>query len=779
MAEASDYELLKLRIKELEKENAYLRLFKFGMDNMPNARFAVGNREYCFEAASKGYFEALNKREDQIVGKLVIEKIGARMFQEIVKPNFDRALNGEVVNYSTWFELPGSKKKFLNIQYYPVHSKEEIDLVAILIQDITEQVQAKKQYQTIIQTAIEGFCLVDQQGQLLDVNDSYCKMLGYTREELLQFNFSDIDTLGTSEEIFRQCGTAVKKGNCHLETRHRCKDGTLVDVEINIQNSDIKKGVFICFIRDITEKKKTQESLKRSEIRYRDLFEGAPMMYVVIEHHQGLPIITDCNHKFLVTLGYDREDVIGKSMSEFYTRDSQKKKMMEQNFKRIAENTFTMAERELVSRDGDIVTALMKGAPEYDLWGNPVGARCMYNNISSQKRAEEQLKENSQILLTIVDGISDPLIMVDGKMKLVMMNKAAKTYFKNHKETCLGKKCHEVFKVRLSPCEGCRVSMAMNTGREENFERKGLMDPEEVEQISVYPVLKKGHQVWAAIIRISDITKTRQIEKELVQADKMISLGVLVSGVAHEINNPNNFIMVNTPILRDAWKGIEPVIEKYYEENGDFNLAGLPYSRMRNEISFLFAGVETGATRIQRIVQNLKDFARQDDSDMDQPLNINQIIKKSIQLTENLIKEKTQNFKVEYTNSLPMLKGNVQKLEQVMINLIENACQSLAHKDKGVFISASFDKKIQSMVVEVRDEGVGISEKLLDRIMDPFFTTKRSEGGTGLGLAVSLNIVKAHGGKIEVVSEVALGSIFRIVIPKILSFKDKTLEVEQ
>ncbi len=778
MAKASDYELLELRIKELEKENSYLRLFKFGMDNMPNARFAVGNRDYRFEAVSKGYFEALNKREDQIVGKFAIEILGAKMFQEIVKPNFDRALKGEVINYSTWFELPGFKKKFLNVQYSPVHSKDEINLVAILIQDLTRIRQAEKQYRTIIQTAIDGFCLVDQQGRLLDVNDSYCKMLGYKRDELLQFNFSDIDALRTSEEIFRQCSIAVKKGQCRLETKHRCKDGILIDVEINIQYSDIKKGVLICFIRDITEKRKILESLKKSEIRYRDLFEGAPMMYVVIEHHQGLPIITNCNHKFLVTLGYDREDVIGKFISEFYTRDSQKKMMIEQNYKLIEENTFTTAERELVSRDGDIVITLMQGAPEYDGWGNAAGARCMYNNISSQKSAEEQLKESYEILLAIMDGISDPLIMVGQKMNIVRMNHAAETYFKNHNEACLGKKCHEIFKARLSPCEGCRVARTVHTGREESFERKGLMNSEAVEQIFVYPVLNKDHQVWAAVIRISDITKTRQIEKDLVQADKMISLGVLVSGVAHEINNPNNFIMLNTPVLRDAWKGIGPVIEKYYRKNGDFNLAGLPYSRMRNEIPLLFSGVEIGAERIQRIVQDLKNFARQDDSDVDQPLNINQIIKKSIQLTENLIKEKTQHFKVEYTNSLPIIKGNGQKLEQVMINLIENACQSLPHKERGVFITVFFDKKKQSIVVEVRDEGVGIPEKFIDRIMDPFFTTKRSEGGTGLGLAVSLNIVKAHGGKIEVTSEIANGSIFRIVIPKI-PIKDKTLEVEQ
>jgi CheY-like chemotaxis protein len=112
-----------------------------------------------------------------------------------------------------------------------------------------------------------------------------------------------------------------------------------------------------------------------------------------------------------------------------------------------------------------------------------------------------------------------------------------------------------------------------------------------------------------------------------------------------------------------------------------------------------------------------------------------------------------------------MIRGDKQKLEQVMINLIQNACQAVSNKEKGIFITSSFDEKSGTIGVEVRDEGLGIPQEMLARIMDPFFTTKRSEGGTGLGLAVSSNIVKAFGGKIEVVSEPGKGSVFRILIP--------------
>ncbi|CCK79255.1 PAS domain S-box protein [Desulfobacula toluolica] len=893
MTEKLDYEVLEKRIQELEKENSTLRLFKFAIDNLSDSRCAIVNRDCRFETVSKGYYEAFNKNADQIAGKHISEILGNQMFKTIVKPNFDKALAGEIVNFSGWFDLPGGKKKFMDIQYFPVYSGDQINSVAILvhdltrikkaegllreseanlikaqqiahignwnwdmtedriscskefyrilgivpecfcptyegymkyvhpedlemfqysvkkaltetksktikyrivrpygiirtvheraevtvdsagnpinvfgtIQDITEQVQVEEQYQTILKLAIDGFCLVDKQGQLFDVNDSYCKMLGYERDELLKLSISDIDVVQTLEQRVQQCKKIIKTGQDRFETKHRCKDGTLIDVEINTQYSDMKKGMFICFIRDITEKNKIREALKKGEIRYRNLFEGAPVMYAIIKNQKESTIITDCNKQFLTTLGYSRSEVIGKSISEFYTQESQKKLIKEESFRRSMENNFTASERELIGSDGRIINTLIQAVPEYDVQGNIIGGRSMYIDTTSQKRAEEQLRENHELLLMIVDGISDPLMMVDEKMNLMMMNAAAENYFKKNNETCLGRKCYQVFKMRQSLCEGCKLAKAISKGRQKSFERKGLMNPEKLERVCVYPVRKKGDNIRTAILRISDITRVKRIEKELIQADKMISLGVLVSGVAHEINNPNHLIMLNTPILWEAWEDIVPVVEKYYHQNGDFSLAGVLYSEMRDEIPLLFAAIKEGAVRIQRIVQDLKDFSRQDDTHMDQLVNINQVIENSIRLTENLIKKHTEHFKIEYSQNLPMVMGDQQKLEQVMINLIQNACQAVSDKKKAIFITSFFDEKKAMIEVEVRDEGVGIPQEMLDRIMDPFFTTKRSKGGTGLGLAVSSNIVKSFGGKIEVESDLGKGSVFKIFIP--------------
>ncbi|MBA3030147.1 MAG: hypothetical protein FP816_15245, partial [Desulfobacteraceae bacterium] len=249
-----------------------------------------------------------------------------------------------------------------------------------------------------------------------------------------------------------------------------------------------------------------------------------------------------------------------------------------------------------------------------------------------------------------------------------------------------------------------------------------------------------------------EIEQRMQMEKDLVQADKMISLGTLVSGVAHEINNPNNFIMLNAPLLNEVWQSIFPVLEEKYKEHGDFSVAGLPYSEMKTEVPHLLHGIEEGSRRIQRIISDLKEYSRKDRGIMEDSVSINEVVLQSLKLVDPMIKKTTRRFSVEYGQDLPLIKGNNQKLGQVVINLIQNACQALADCEKGIWITTDFDEPTGDIVIRVKDEGPGIPEDVLAHIMDPFFTTKRDMGGTGLGLAVSSNIIKEHNGKIQVSS---------------------------
>lgn len=269
-----------------------------------------------------------------------------------------------------------------------------------------------------------------------------------------------------------------------------------------------------------------------------------------------------------------------------------------------------------------------------------------------------------------------------------------------------------------------------------------------------------------------DVTERKQAqeqlrhhEQQMMQMNKMVALGTLVSGVAHEINNPNNFIMLNAPLLWEAWESSKPILEEYYEKNGDFIIGGMRYTEMRENVPVLFSGILDGSKRIKQIVEDLRDFVRRDGSDMTQSFDVNGVIRSAISLLSNTIMKATTHFSVEYGNELPPMKGNFQRFEQVIINLIQNACQAVPDVRRGIFLSTSYDEKRQAIFISVRDEGMGIPADVLPHIAEPFFTTKQDFGGLGLGLSISSRIVKEHGGTLNFTSEQGKGTTAEIVLP--------------
>ncbi len=271
---------------------------------------------------------------------------------------------------------------------------------------------------------------------------------------------------------------------------------------------------------------------------------------------------------------------------------------------------------------------------------------------------------------------------------------------------------------------------------------------------------------------INDITQFKKSaaaaairDKQLKQADKMASLGILVAGIAHEINNPNNFILLNVQLLLKIWKDILPILDEYYKNNGDFLVAGMLYSSSKDKMGQLLDGILKGSERIKIITRNLTEYARIDSGKLNEMVNVNKAVEIAVLITNNLIKKSTNNFKVEYGKNLPLVNGNIQQIEQVVINLITNACQSLKDNSAEIKVSTYYNAERNKVRIKVEDKGVGIPEDDLKHIMDPFFTTKRNMGGTGLGLSVSYNIVKSHGGGLILRSEPGKGTMARVSFP--------------
>lgn len=322
----------------------------------------------------------------------------------------------------------------------------------------------------------------------------------------------------------------------------------------------------------------------------------------------------------------------------------------------------------------------------------------------------------------------------------------------------------------------------------------GVLEPEQIHwrtiikygAVVVIPliILLGGFALWSrtlhrqVAVRTADLTheiaerrhaeeELRLNQQQLIQADKMAALGILVSGVAHEINNPTGLILLEVPTLKRVFAEAVKVLDMYYRENGDFSCGGLPYSRMREEIPRSLDKLQDAGKRISRIVDDLKDFARQGDSACNALLDLNAVVQAAVRLVDPTLRKATAHFTAAYAAGLPPVRGNAQRIEQVLVNLILNACQALPDSSRAIEISTGHDQVRSLVLVSVRDEGNGILPEHLSRLTDPFFTTKRDSGGTGLGLSVSTGIVKEHGGNLEFASTPGSGTTVTLSLPAV------------
>jgi PAS domain S-box-containing protein len=259
--------------------------------------------------------------------------------------------------------------------------------------------------------------------------------------------------------------------------------------------------------------------------------------------------------------------------------------------------------------------------------------------------------------------------------------------------------------------------------------------------------------------------KSQDMQAQLIQANKMTSLGLLVSGVAHEINNPNNLILTSSMLLAETWQDVRKILREYHVLHGEYFLGDMPYSELDAQSSNLFLGIIEGSRRINEIVNNLKGFARQDRLVMMENLDVNRVATAAVSILLHEINKFTDNFHLELAERIPDVKGNSQQLGQVIINLLMNACQSLSTRESGIWLTTSFDAASNQVTIAVRDEGSGVSPDDLGRIMEPFYSTKLDQGGTGLGLSISRSIVTNHHGSLEFVTEMGKGTLFSVHIP--------------
>jgi PAS domain S-box-containing protein len=391
-------------------------------------------------------------------------------------------------------------------------------------------------------------------------------------------------------------------------------------------------------------------------------------------------------------------------------------------------------------------------------------------------KEERKLREQNKAMETILNGIQDFISVITPDMAIADANEAFLDNLGLSRDKVIGLKCYEVLHRNQDDCtsnayQACPLMEVIRNKRSVRQVRihKGRHNKNHHIEVNIYPVWEKSGKV-SKFIRISrDITKrmeeeeeitrrleqmveerTRQLKEtheKLVHKDKMASLGKLSASVVHEINNPIagilNLILLIKRIIQETSVGTKEI--------DDF-------------LRYLIL-MENETRRTSRIVSYLLAFSRQNKME-NKPLNLNKLIEHTLFLNSNLLK--INKIKVEYQldKNLPDLIGSEDQLQQVIMNLVSNAVESVESKGEGVLtISTKFIPRTERVIAKFHDTGIGIPQENFTLIFEPFFTTKKQGKGVGLGLSLAYGIIQEHGGFIKVSSTVGKGTTFRIDLP--------------
>nr|WP_181555526.1 ATP-binding protein [Anoxybacillus caldiproteolyticus] len=352
----------------------------------------------------------------------------------------------------------------------------------------------------------------------------------------------------------------------------------------------------------------------------------------------------------------------------------------------------------------------------------------LYNEVlTSKKEWEETFR-----------AVSEMILVVDLQGNILRYNDAAKEFFQFDLQKNARENVHQLLSMDIN-----ESPIIENLQTKKPVHRQ-IHIQQRVCELHSYPVFNESQNMYAAIIYINDITEKCRIEAQLLQSGKLAAIGEMAAGIAHELNNPLTAILGNAQLLLRS----VPKDDRSYKLLSDIHSCG---------------------KRCKTIIQNLLTFSRQDEY-MFEDCSVNEAVEQVLGLIGDQIKKQNIMIQKKLDDSIEFIEGNVQQIGQIILNLLINAKDALEdtnipNKVITIETRSILENEKHWVLLSVKDNGKGISTQHLQEIFNPFFTTKRPGKGTGLGLSVSLGIAEAHGGTIEVMSELGKGSQFILKLP--------------
>jgi len=476
--------------------------------------------------------------------------------------------------------------------------------------------------------------------------------------------------------------------------------------------------------------KEKRKELTISEDKYRGLFENANDGIILLRDPQLQ--VADVNREVEKAMHYKKVELLQKEIFDLFIPEEVEK--ARDFFKEVDERGEGRADYLSLTKKDGFPLEVDFSVKRIDL-GDESFYQMIFRDLTEQRKLEKKIRQSKRNLEAIFDGIRDQLSIQAPDYRILRVNRAVIEHYQTVFEKLIDRKCYEAYFLRSEPCEGCPVSVTIETKQPASSTMKRSEDNTTL-QVFSYPILGEKGKLLSAIEYTKDITEQQRLQEQLIQSEKLAGIGILASGVAHEINNPLS--------------GIIGMAEIALEEED-----------LTKKETYL-KDILNCAQRISGIVTGLRSYSRAAKKEELSLVDLNGVLEESLKMVQLAVKASSVEVIKEF-QSIEKIRANMGEIQQVFTNLITNAFQAIDGKGGKLGLST---RLIEDWVeVKVSDNGKGIPHKYLNHIFDPFFTTKNPGEGTGLGLNIVYRIVTKYEGTIDVESREQIGTTFTIKFP--------------
>jgi PAS domain S-box-containing protein len=662
----------------------------------------------------------------------------------------------EIKGLDLIIELTGSDKVLEHILKTKPSRVKVMDHVSARL--FWEFMQIEEKYRDLYENAPDMYQSTDANGYIVEVNRTQARLLGYAKHDLIGKHITELLT-EDSAKVFRERFPKIIEGE-KVEDEDRefiRKDGSVLQTSYSstmVYDQEGNPLMTRCISRDITEKKKMERALKEYtenlerlvEKRSKELVEAQKYTRGLIESSLDAlvtfdkdGIITDVNEETVRLTGCGREELIGSLFRNYFTDPKRAAEGVRRSFD---EGKVTNYELVMKSK-GDKETPVSYNATVYkNEEGQVRGVFAAARDISETKRMVKELEEARAYTRGLIESSLDALVTFDKDGIITDVSEETVRLTGCGREELIGSLFRNYFTDPKRAAEGVRRSF--DEGKVTNYELVMKSKAGKETPVSYNATVYKNEegQVKGVFAAARDMTEVERLQQQLVIAEKHVGIGRLAAGVAHEIKNQL------APTLIEAQR-VTDKIESGRRPSYEFIL-----ERAR--------AVEEATRSANRITMALLDYARET-----RPQFVSYDLKDSIEGVLSLHESKCRSSNIELKLErvdVREIYADKRQIEQVLINIIDNAYEAIVSKGESGVISISVKKEGQYAVISIRDTGIGIPKEDQTRIFDPFFTSI-SPRGSGLGLSISYGIIEKHDGRIDFESEAGTGSIFRVYLP--------------